>query len=753
MQKWGVGILVKGGWISLCFIMLIVTATPSSAVDRVKANNVERLIKDESWVDGVAPTKGDTAVFNSTYGQTGSIGTSGALSWLGLRITTGSGLINIENNTLDNHVGILGGGIDMSAAERDLKITSFQQQADHIWNVRSGRTLTIGTSSTDVGRFSQVFPGGQAGIPVLSLVGEGTISISRATAPIRLGDASSFTGSLNTNGTAIDLTAATNEDFSFAGDLSGTTTISKSGSGVYELQGNYMLGGNIDISAGSLMLSGTGSAGTGDISLASGATLAFNRSAPLTVANDWIGFTDGGIRTLRNDGAGKITLDGGNIGLSSGATTLVLTGSGDGEIKQSIASGGATISIQKDGAGTWALANAETNYSGPTTINAGMLEVTGRLGKGDYAQSIANNSQFKINSTSDQALAGVLSGSGELIKDNSGTLTLSGVNTYTGGTVLADGTLALGSADALGPSGTITFSGGTLQFSESNTIDYSARFATVDNQSFNFHTNDQDITLESDLISTGGSLTKLGGGTLTLTGTNTYTGGTTLASGTLALGSADALGSSGTITFSGGTLQFSESNTIDYSARFATVDNQSFSFDTNAQDITLASDLISTGGSFTKLGAGTLLLTGSSNYTGATEILSGTLQVGDGGTAGNIGIGDVSLKSSATLAFNRSNNISLGNEFAQLSAPGARILRNDGAGILTISDSNKNIGADSNDEIETLVLSGSGNGVIEQSLASGGANLAIRKEGAGTWILTSDSNGYSGETTIVFSRP
>ncbi|MFG6490654.1 hypothetical protein ACG04R_28655, partial [Roseateles sp. BYS78W] len=71
-------------------------------------------------------------------------------------------------------------------------------------------------------------------------------------------------------------------------------------------------------------------------------------------------------------------------------------------------------------------------------------------------------------------------------------------------------------------------------------------------------------------------------------GTNTYDGGTTLTAGTLALGSAGAIGSTGTITLGGGTLQFSASNTTDYSSRFSTAASQQYNLDTNGQAVTLA---------------------------------------------------------------------------------------------------------------------------------------------------------------------
>jgi autotransporter-associated beta strand protein len=135
-------------------------------------------------------------------------------------------------------------------------------------------------------------------------------------------------------------------------------------------------------------------------------------------------------------------------------------------------------------------------------------------------------------------------------------------------------------------------------------------------------------TTFSGVISNGSGvvgLTKSGNGTLTLTGANGFTGGAALNGGTLGVGSANALGSSGGISFGGGTLQYSGGHTTDYSSRFSNAANQQYSIDTNGQTVTLGANLTSSGGSFTKLGAGSLTLAGTNSYNGGTTVTAGRL--------------------------------------------------------------------------------------------------------------------------------
>ena len=121
---------------------------------------------------------------------------------------------------------------------------------------------------------------------------------------------------------------------------------------------------------------------------------------------------------------------------------------------------------------------------------------------------------------SNTTFSGTISGSGGLIKSGSGTFTLLGVNTYAGGATLNGGELSLGNSGALPFNNTIIFNGGTLQATAANTADFSALFSQASWQNFSIDTNGQTVTWGTALNSSGGSLTKLGAGTLVLAPAN-----------------------------------------------------------------------------------------------------------------------------------------------------------------------------------------------------------------------------------------
>jgi len=213
---------------------------------------------------------------------------------------------------------------------------------------------------------------------------------------------------------------------------------------------------------------------------------------------------------------------------------------------------------------------------------------------------------------------------------NGGLLTVGGdiVTTGTGGTVTS----------------TITINGGTLNMANHN-IGGAGQLISALNLNSGMLENLAEFNSNG---TTGPGLNKTTAGLLTMAGTDTYTGGTTLTGGVLNVGAAEIagtsgpLGKSGTITFNGGTLQYSAANQYDYSSRFSTA-SQPISIDTNSQNVTFATALMSnTAGSLTKLGLGTLTLTGSNTYTGGTTVSNGTL-LASISAAGNNSLGTGAL--------------------------------------------------------------------------------------------------------------
>jgi autotransporter-associated beta strand protein len=245
-----------------------------------------------------------------------------------------------------------------------------------------------------------------------------------------------------------------------------------------------------------------------------------------------------------------------------------------------------------------------------------------------------------------------------------------GDNPAPGYTTLYAGTLQISDFDQLGTaqlefnassgdSGTLRYTGGSTTTTKTLYIDNSgitraaidvsdpATVLTWNPGSSNLATNVTKSgagTLSFGGPITGAATVGVEGGTLILTVSNNFTGGVTLSAGTLALGSANALGSSGTISFGGGSLQYSASNTTDYSGRFSNAAGQQYSVDTNGQNVTLGSNLTSSGGSFMKLGSGILTLSGANSYSGGTTVTAGRLSVN-----GSLGATAVTVQNAAEL--------------------------------------------------------------------------------------------------------
>ncbi len=269
------------------------------------------------------------------------------------------------------------------------------------------------------------------------------------------------------------------------------------------------------------------------------------------------------------------------------------------------------------------------------------------------AVSLQGNTSVGAEAGASFVMSGVTSGAFRLTKVGNGNLTLSGANTYSGGTALNGGTLTLGHASALGSSGAISFGGGTLRHAAGFTADYSGRFSTAANQAYSVDTNGQNVTWAAALTSSGGSLTKLGAGILTLNAAGTYNGGTTISGGTLRLGVANALSAAGAVSLANEAGVILDLNNRDQTlgslsgggASGGNIAMGSGNLKVGDTANTAFAGAISGSGAFTKQGTGKLTLTGSNSYTGATLLSAGSLIV-NGSIASSSGI---SVSAGATL--------------------------------------------------------------------------------------------------------
>ncbi|EAS3143558.1 hypothetical protein DXO92_26195, partial [Salmonella enterica] len=205
------------------------------------------------------------------------------------------------------------------------------------------------------------------------------------------------------------------------------------------------------------------------------------------------------------------------------------------------------------------------SYSGGTLISDGTLVATNveALGTGN----VTDNATLEMNTGGD--FDNAISGSGQVVKSGDETLTLSGANSYTGGTTISGGTLVASNVEALG-SGDVT--------------------------------NDAVLELNTggDFInSIGGTgrVEKSGDETLTLSGSNTYTGGTLISGGTLIASNVEALGT-GDVT-----------------------DNATLALNAGGDFI----NNIGGTGRVEKSGDDVLTLSGANSYSGGTLISGGTL--------------------------------------------------------------------------------------------------------------------------------
>ena len=351
------------------------------------------------------------------------------------------------------------------------------------------------------------------------------------------------------------------------------------------------------------------------------------------------------------------------------------------------------------------------------TLNGGTNSVSGTAGDLLYVAGTSNltlnapvilaaSNNFDVAGTA--SIGGVISGGFGFNKTGTGTLTLSGANTYTGGangTKVNAGTLKLGSTSALGTStiaaliGTLDFNG----FAITNAIaDKAMNGGTLTNtgaavdetgignigastgRSFNVD-GTGNITFGQQFTGSNGAytMTKNGTNTVTFSGTTPNTLGAIVTNGTLLLAKTNANAIHGTFTINGGTARLGgsggdqifnssavtvTSGTFDMNGNNETAGTLTIGDGTNTGIVqgTGSTYVVNTGGTIAaqsgsvsvalagggvalnKTTSGTVTLSGTNTYTGGTTVSSGTLAVNNASGSGT-GTGAVNIASGATL--------------------------------------------------------------------------------------------------------
>ncbi|MBL6618500.1 MAG: autotransporter domain-containing protein [Reyranella sp.] len=339
-------------------------------------------------------------------------------------------------------------------------------------------------------------------------------------------------------------------------------------------------------------------------------------------------------------GTSAITSNGGStlsFADNSSANSATITSNGGlVQFTSSASAGSSTITINGAG-GQLKFSDSTTANSARIIANAGTVDLSGMtsnlsIGSIEGAANITlGGSQVTVGGLNlSTTLSGTISGGGGtmLVKAGTGTLTLTGANTYAGGTTINGGLINFAAANNFG-TGAITLNGGGLQWATGNTTDISSRLAPLGAAGGVFDTNGNNVTLATGITGSGG-LTKQGAGTLTLGGVSSYSGPTAVTMGTLQAGAANVLAPNSAYTVSGGvTLSLNGFNqTIGSLAGSGNVTLGSATLTTgNDNTSTTFSGVTSGTGGLTKIGTGTLTLGGNNTFSGGTILNAGGLVV------------------------------------------------------------------------------------------------------------------------------
>jgi len=658
-----------------------------------------------NWSPPVSPAAGDTLLFAGTNSLTPQ--SAANLSLAAMSFASGAGSFTLGGAgayTISTAAGITNNSVNLQTINNDIKLG-----LDQTWTASSGAmslggvvnlnnsVLTIdGSFNTTIS--GQITSGGGS----LTKNGTGTLTLSGSTANNYGGTTTVNGGTLilaKTSGNAIPGTLV-------IGDGVGTDTVLLNGSnqinnkavtinssGVLDLNTNSdaigtltMTGGSVMTETGTFTLGGnvTTNAFSSSATISGNFNLGANRTftvADGTAADDLVvsaNINSSGAN-LTKAGAGRMVLSGSNLlkDVAVSAGTLTLRNSNAlGTGATPTVSSGATLELE----GGISIDNAITlngtgvgnqgallNVSGDNTVsgaitqgssstigsNSGTLTISGTMNGGGGGKS------FDFVGAGNTTVTGVISNNGSVTMDGTGVLSLFGVNTYSGGTTINSGTVAVNNNQSLGATGVAaTINAGTLEVTSSFTA---TRNFTLGSSSSTVQVDPGQTFTVLTTISGTGTLNKTGSGTLVLGIPDTYLGGTNIFQGTVQITTNNAVPSVGTVTVFGGTLDTqTSSDTVgpvvlksgSIIGSGTLTSNTSYTVESGSISAPLAGNV-----PMTKNTSGTVTLSGNDTFTGSTTVNAGTLVLATSSGSALGSTSAITVNSSGTLLLGANNQI------------------------------------------------------------------------------------------------
>jgi fibronectin-binding autotransporter adhesin len=501
----------------LVTLLFSVAAAPTQAANITRANvNTNNIATaTNAWSGSVVPGAGDVAVWSGTIATTAATNALGSdVSWQGIMVSNIQRAITIK--ALGTETLTLGtAGIDMTQATNNLTINpNVALGASQTWAVSNGRTLTVTgvvsgdatktLTKNDLGTLTLSGTNTYAGRTILnngilmanndSALGSGLLIMAGGTLSNSV--SVTLTNSINLSSDGLFGVASTRTN-TLSGVITNTGGLTKTGAGVLNLSGtNNTFGGQVQINEGTVLVSTIKNAGLAS-SLGTNAT----------------------IRMGSGTTTGALTLVSG----TSSTDRRIQIGNGS----SSTDTGGATINAN----GIISFTNSVFSVFNVADTTAGASRILTLGGTNTTTSTISGAIADNRNDSSGRVA---------LVKTGAGRWTLSGTNTYSGGTTVNAGTLYITKDENLGarPDTVIADS---LKLTGAGALVLNADMTLSSNRGITVST-DGAISAASTktaeyagIIAGAGDLRSSGGGRLKLTGTNSsftgkfwgYSGGST----------------------------------------------------------------------------------------------------------------------------------------------------------------------------------------------------------------------------------